>query len=402
MLRRELYLKRIELYVGRDVVKLITGVRRSGKTTLLRQLIAEMEDSGIPEDSIFYFNFEGLVYSYFSSAQALMEMLASFLQGRQERSYLFLDELPPMPGWAKALADLRADFDCEFFVCASNTKLLYDGYARELNYRYVRIEVYPFVFSEYLALMRERGEDGDRSQEELFADYLNRGAMPAVYQMEEESRTSFLQDSYSAIILKDVVQCNKLRDISHIDKIMGFVLSHIGETFSPKSIRDYVRSQDVIISVDTVYSFLSALCASGLIYRVPRYDIKNSKELETQEKYYICDLGLRNAAVGGEPLSEKAALENVLFMELLSRGFKVYVGKQGRYQIDFMAVKSEDRTYLNCASQLEGNEAIRQAFQPLMKIKDNYFKMVLSLDPEIHVNKGGIVNYPLLQFLTQT
>lgn len=401
MLRRELYLKRIELYVGRDVVKLITGVRRSGKTTLLNQLIAEMEESGIPQEAILYFNFDGLVHSYFSTAQALKELLGAYLQNRSGRTYIFLDELPPIAGWAKALAELRALFDCEFFVCASNTKLLYEGYAKELNYRYVRIEVYPFVFSEYLALMKERGEDSDRSQEELFADYLKRGAMPAVYQMEEEVSAPFLQDSYSAIILKDVVQCNKLRDISHIDKIMAFVLSHIGETFSPKSIRDYVRGQGVTISVDTVYSFLSALCASGLIYRVPRYDIKNSKQLETQEKYYICDLGLRNAAVGDAQLSEKAALENVLFMELLSRGFKVYVGKQGRYQIDFMAVKSENRTYLNCVPQLEGNEAIRHAFQPLMKIKDNYFKMVLSMDPETRVNKGGIVNYPLLQFLTQ-
>ena len=402
MLRRELYLKRIELYVGRDVVKLITGVRRCGKTTLLHQLIAEMHENGIAEENIIYLNFEGLLYSYFSKTEELTEMLQAFLEAASGHAYVFLDELPAIEGWARVLADLMGRYDCEFFVCVSGNRLFYDGYAGELGYRYVRIEVYPLVFSEFLALAAQQKAYADLTKDELFAAFLKRGAMPAAYAVDADTAKANLRDTYSAIILRDVVQANKLRDVFHIDKIMNFLFCHIGETFSPKGIKDYVRGQGVTISVDTVYSFLDALSGAGLIYRVPRYDIKNGKQLETQEKYYVCDLGMRNAAVGDEDLPVAAALENILFMELLSRGFKVYVGKQGKWQIDFMAAKAEDRTYLNVRQSLQDNEAIRAAFQPLLKIKDNYFKMVLSLDPETQVNKGGIINYPLMQFLEQS
>ncbi|MDO4265994.1 MAG: ATP-binding protein [Eubacteriales bacterium] len=403
MLKRDLYLKRIEMYVGRDVVKLITGVRRCGKTTIIHQLIDEMKEGGVPEENILYLNFESLLYSYFRASQDLMEMLSEFLNSMQGHSYVFLDELPDIKGWALVLSQLMERYDCEFFVISSNQQIFGDDFAKALSYRYVRIEVYPLVFSEYLELARTDELLAGCTQEELFADFRRRGTMPAVYDMHcgDSARQIYLCDTYRAILLKDVVECHKLRDIAHIDKIMHFILGHIGETFSPKTIRDYVKAQGVTISVDTVYSFLSALMDSGLIYRVPRYDIKNDKPLETQEKYYICDLGMRDAAFGTSELSTKAAMENILYMELLSRGFKVYVGKQGRHQIDFMAVKQEDRTYLNCCETIEDKEAVKQAFQPLVKIRDNYFKMVLSLDPETKINKGGIINCPLLQFLMQ-
>lgn len=403
MIKRELYLKRIEMYVGRDVVKLITGVRRCGKTTIVKMLIQEMKESGIPEENILYLNFEALLYAYFSDAASLHEMLGEFLSNMHGHSYIFLDELPAISGWAAALADLRGRFDCEFFVIASNQQLFDDGFAAALGYRYVRIEVYPLVFSEYLGFAAGDEQLSRLSQEELFRDFMKRGSMPAVYAAGggEDFRDIFLRDTYHAILLKDVVQCNKLRDISHVDKIMHFILGHIGETFSPKSIRDYVKDQSVTISVDTVYSFLDALMGANLIYRVPRYDIKSDKQLETQEKYYICDLGMRDAAYGSEALPTEAVLENILYMELLSRGFKVYVGKQGRYQIDFMAVRQEDRTYLNCCETVAGQDAVKREFNPLMKIRDNYFKMVLSMDPETKVNKGGIINFPLIQFLMQ-
>ena len=404
MIRRELYLKRIEMYVGRNEVKLITGVRRCGKTVIIKQLIEEMKESGIPEENILYLNFESLLYTYFNEAAGLREMLAEFLASIRGHVYVFLDELRDIPGWAGVLAELMQQHDCEFFVISSNSHLFYDGFARELGYRYVRIEVFPLVFSEYLDFVRQDEAMKELSQEALFQDYLRRGSMPAVYGMNcsEEARDTYLKDLYHAILLKDVVQCNKLRDISHIDKIMNYILEHIGETFSPKALKDHVREQGVTISVDTVYSFLNALMGAGLIYRVPRYDIKNDKKLETQEKYYICDLGMRNAAYGSAELSLKAAMENVLFMELLSRGFRVYVGKQGRYQVDFMAVKQEDRTYLNCCETVDSKEAAKGAFTPLVKIRDNYFKMVLSMDPETKINKGGIINFPLIQFLIQS
>ena len=401
MLRRDLYIKKLEMYTGRDVCKIITGVRRCGKTTIIKQFIEELKQGGVPEENIIYINFEGLIYNYFTSQEALRDMLAEFINGAAGHCYVFLDEVQGVSSWAKVCSEMMNLFDCDIYVSSSGSGIFYDGFQKDLSYRYIRIDVYPFIFSEFAEYAASDEKLASLSPEELFDVYIRRGAFPAVYSMDEAAAESWLKDTYSAIVLKDVVQCNRLRDISHIDKITGYIMSNIGEIYSPKGMRDYIRDQGITISVDTVYSVLDALCASGLIYRVPRYDIKNDKELETQEKYYVCDTAMMDAIMGGEGSARRRAMENILHTELLTRGFKVYVGKQGRYQVDFMAVKSEDRTYLNCCEYLSSNEAIRTEFNPLVKIRDNYFKMVLSMDEETKVNKGGIINFPLIKFLLQ-
>ncbi len=389
------------MYTGRDVCKLISGVRRAGKSTVIKQFIEELSESGIPEENIIYIDFEGLIYNYFDKPSELRDMLLEYIHQAAGHCYIFLDEVGRVEGWGKICSELMNLFDCDVYVCGSGSSLFYDGYREDLAYRYVRIDVYPFIFSEFMAYATTEERYTEFSAEELFNIYLRRGAFPAVYGMDEDGARSFLKDTYSAIVLKDVVQANRLRDISHIDKIAGFIMGEPGELYSPKAIRDRIKERGVTISVDTVYSVLNALARSGLIYRVPRYDIKNDRELETQEKYYVCDVAMLNAVMGGDELARRVAMKNVLYTELLTRGFKIYSGKQGRYQIDFMAVKSEDRTYLNCCEYLNSNEAVRTQFTPMVKIKDNYFKMVLSMDEETKVNKGGIINYPLIRFLTE-
>ena len=401
MLKREMYLKRLEMYTGRDVVKIMTGVRRCGKTVIMKQFMDELRENGVPDENIIYLDFEKLIYNYFTSEAALREMLLEFLGAAAGHCYVFLDEVEDIRGWAKVCSELLNLFDCDVYVSSSNASLFYDGFQKDLSYRYVRIDVYPLIFSEFVELASTDEKLSGLSDEELFEVYLRRGAFPAVYSMDEEAAEAWLKDTYSAAILKDVVRCNGLRDINHIDKIAGYVMSNLSEVYSPKALRDYIKAQGVTISVDTVYSVLDALCGSGLIYRVPRYDIKNDKELETQEKYYVCDVAMRNQVMGGDEAARSVAMENVLHMELMTRGFKTYVGKQGRYQVDFMAVKSEDRTYLNCCEYLSSNEAIKREFNPLVKIRDNYFKMVLSMDTETKVNNGGIINFPLISFLLQ-
>ncbi len=409
MFRRDMYLKKLEMYADRNVVKIITGVRRCGKTTLIRQFIEELKEHGVPEENIFYVNLEGILYAYFHTPEGLRDMVTAYLEStRGQHCYIFLDEVECVQGWAQVASELLNLFDCDVYVSSSNAGVFQDGYAKTLDYRYVRIEVFPLTFSEYLELTA--GEPGHHAEEgaeplsrdELFRDYLRRGCMPGTYALKGDADPAdYLRNLYSAILLKDVVQCNKLRDISHLDKIMEFLISHAGETFSPKAVKDYVKQAGVTISVDTVYSFLDALVDSFLVYRVTRFDIKADRELETQEKYYLCDIGMRNAVMGDEGASFENAIESVLCLELLTRGFKVYVGKQNQSQIDFMAVKGEDRTYLNCCATIEDKEAVKQNFGPLVRIRDNYFKMVLSMDPETKINKGGIINYPLISFLSQ-
>lgn len=411
MLRR-LYLNKLEMYVDRNVVKIITGVRRSGKTTLIRQFIEELKESNIPDERIFYVNFEGVLYSYFNKSSDLRDMMLSFVESvNGEHCYIFLDELQCVEDWDEVIAEMLNLCDCDIYVSSSNASLLRGDFAKKLDYRYVKIDVYPLTFSEYLEMTA--GEPGHYAEEgseqlsrkELFDDYLRRGFMPGAYTGctadNEEFIKDYLRNVYNTILLKDVVQCNKLRDISHLDKIMEYILSHTGETFSPKSLRDHVKAQGVTISVDTVYSFLDALTGSYLIRKVPRYDIKADRELETHEKYYICDTAMRNAVMGDEGASYESMIETALCLELLARGFKLYVGKNNQSQIDFMGVKGDDRTYLNCCATVDDKDVAKKKFGSLVRIRDNYFKMVLSTDSETRINKGGIINYPITEFMAQ-
>mgnify|MGYP003314375461 CR=1 FL=1 len=409
MVQRDLYLKKLEMYAGREEVKIITGMRRAGKTTIIRQFIQELENGGISRENIVYINFEGLIYSYFRDTASLRGLLIEFLQEAHDRMYFFFDEMPCIEGWAEVLCEMMNFHNCEFYVIASNQTILYENFAKDLGYRYVKIDVYPLTFSEFLEFKKEEQKEEGAKEEEpdlivLLKEYLRRGGMPGIFSLEEKTEScveNYLRDTLSAALLRDVVQVGKLRDISHIDKILEFLMSHVGETFSPKAVKDYVKRQGITISVDTVYSFLDAFIGAGIIGRVKRFDIKDDRELETQEKYYMADLAMRNAAMGDEEVPLDAALENVLYTELLTRGFNVYVGKHGTSQVDFIARKGDDRTYLNVCAYLLDKETVKEEFGTLTKIRDNYFKMVLSMDEETKVNKGGIINYPITKFLVQ-
>ena len=409
MIKRTMYLEKLEMYLNRDVVKIITGVRRCGKTTLIRQFIEELKENGIPEENIIYLNFEAMIYAYFNRASDLRDMLFEFMEQSKGHTYIFLDEVQNIEGWANVASELLNLFDCDLYVSSSNSSVFKNDFAKVLGYRYVRIDVFPLTFSEYLAITAEEriipegSEAQAPSKEELFMDYLRRGSMPGTYSLKDDAdRTDYLSDLYNAIILKDVVQCNNLRDINHIDKIMEFILSHMGEVFSPKAVKDHVKKSGAVISVDTVYSCLDALTGAYLIYKVPRFDIKNDRVLETQEKYYICDPAMRDSVMKDEGPGIEAMLENALCLEMLQRGFSLYVGKQGQNIIDFMAMRGQDRTYLNCCETVSDRTEAKNNFGPLTRIRDNYFKMVLSMDSGTIINKGGIINYPIVDFLSES
>lgn len=440
MINRRSYLEKLEMYTNRNVVKIISGVRRSGKTTLIKEFIEELKASGVPDSNIIYLNFESITYAYYKSAAALRDTLNEFLHDSADHMYIFLDEAENIDGWASVCSEMMNLYNCEFYVSSSNSSLFKNDFGKVLDYRFVRIDVFPLSFVEYMDAFSDeealkdshkeldsinKAEDTDDSilkddasfpeekspsdfsskqvlLKESFFNYLKRGSMPGVYSIEDENcARDYLNDVYNTIILKDVVQCNNLRDVDHIDRIMEFVMRHIGETYSPKAIKDYCVSQGAVISVDTVYDCLEALTGAFLLNKVPRYDIKASRKLETQEKYYLCDPAMASACLVDEEPSLKAQLENILCNELLSRGFGLYVGKSGRSLVDFMGVRGQDRTYLNVCESIAEKDAQKKAFSPLLRIRDNYFKMVLSLDPETFVNKGGIINYPLIRFLSE-
>lgn len=452
MIRRKLYLDKLEMYLNRDVVKIITGVKRCGKTTLVLQFIDELKAAGVPEENIIYINFESLIYSYFTKSSQLREMLIEFVNAASGHVYIFLDEVQGIENWAEVASEFINLFDCDVYVTASDSSVFGFDFAKILSYRYIRIEVYPFTFGEYLDLkaaedeaaaneaalyggteagrylnhgndpyggaktaayagngygseadpMAGQGIHASKTKEEHFRDYLRFGFMPGIYSLKnpEQSR-EYLSNLYGSIILDNVVRRGNLRDIAHIDKIMEYIYTHMGEVYSPKTIKDYIKDSGVIISVDTVYSILEALSGAYIIYKIPRFDIKSDRKLETQEKYYACDIAMRNALVRDNGLGLEASIENALCIEMLQRGFRLYVGKQGKHTVDFMAMRGKDRTYINCAVSVADKDAAKKEFGVLTRIKDNYFKMVLSMDTETIVNKGGIINYPIVGFLSE-
>lgn len=401
MIVRNLYLQRMKAYLGSPEIKIITGTRRSGKTTLVMQMMNELKKEGVDEENIIYIDLENLMYLYLNRTEDLRALLVSILERKKGHCCLFLDELNRVDRWALICREIAESFDCDIFVISSSKSVMYEGFESDLCYCYVNIEIYPLLFSEYLELVKGRTGYQGKSMNELFLEYIRKGSFPAVYSMDDNVIGNYLKDTYSAIILKDVVQGNNLRDISHIDKIMSYIMDHIGEIFSPKMIKDYIKERGLTISVDTVYSILNALIDAGIVFKLQRYDIKVDKYLETQEKYYVCDLNMRSQVTGDFSIGFEQAIENTLYMELVSRGFKVSLGKLGKYIIDFRAEKNQDITYINCCYKLDTEEKIKEKFTPLLKIRDNYFKMVISMDESTTINKGGIINYPLISFLTQ-
>ncbi|MDO4438817.1 MAG: ATP-binding protein [Eubacteriales bacterium] len=401
MIVRNLYLQRMKAYIERPEIKIITGTRRSGKTTLIMQMMNELKKDGVNSENIIYMDFESLMYLYLNKTEDFKNLLWSVLESKNGHCYLFLDELKGVDRWALVCREISENFDCDIFAISSTKSVMYEGFDSDLCYCYVNIEIFPLLFSEYLELIKGRTGYQGKNMNELFLEYIRKGSFPAVYSMDDNVIGNYLKDTYSSIILKDVVQFNNLRDISHIDKIMSYIMDHIGEIFSPKMIKDYIKERGLTISVDTIYSILDALIAAGVIFKVQRYDIKTSKTLETQEKYYVCDLNMRSQVTGDFSIGFEQAIENTLYMELMSRGFKVSLGKIGKYIIDFRAEKNQDVTYINCCYKLDSEEKIDEKFTPLLKIRDNYFKMVISMDEATVINKGGIINYPLISFLKQ-
>ena len=268
MVKRDLYLKKLEMYAGRDEVKIITGMRRAGKTTIIRQFIEELENEGVPRESIVYINFEGLIYSYFRDAASLRGLLIEFLREARERMYFFFDEIPDIGGWAEVLCEMMNLHNCEFYVISSHQSILYEGFAKELGYRYVKIDVYPLTFSEFLEFKKEEQKEAGIAEEEdsdlivLLKEYMRRGGMPGIFSLEEKTEgclDNYLRDTLSAALLRDVVQVGKLRDISHIDKILEFLMTNPGHVFSAEEIYTHVWDSEAYSVENTVMVHISRI-----------------------------------------------------------------------------------------------------------------------------------------------
>lgn len=402
MITRERYMCQIRDFMDKPVVKVITGMRRCGKSALLELTREELRARGIAESNIISINFESLRYESLKDFRALYAEISRRAEGLDGRIYILLDEIQEVESWEQVINSLRVDFDCDIYVTGSNAKLLSGELATLLAGRYVEIRVYPLDFREYLDFAAENPEEAGLSQQEQFANYLRFGGLPGIHQMKwEESRVmQYLHDIYSSVLLKDVIARNRIRDTALLENIILYLMDNIGNTFSAKTISDFLKSQGRKLSAETVYNYLKALESAFLIHKVVRFDIKGRRILETQEKYYLADLGLRHAVIGYRDNDIAGVLENTVYLELLRRGWTVHIGKQDVAEVDFVASRTDERLYIQVCYVLTPENTERE-FAPLEAIPDNYEKLVLSTDTLLRINRGGIRQKNIVDFLLE-
>ena len=389
--------------MDKPVIKVITGMRRCGKSALLELIREELISRGVEEKNIISFNFESLRYEALKDYRALYTEIARQVQNTCGRVYLLLDEIQEVTSWEQVINSIRVDFDSDIYITGSNARLLSGELATLLAGRYVEIRVYPLDFQEYLDFAASDPQESSLSRQEHFANFLHFGGLPGIHQMKwsEDRLMQYLHDIYNSVLLKDVIARNKIRDTALLEGIVLYLMDNIGNTFSAKTISDFLKSQGRKLSTETVYNYLKALENAFLIHKAERFDIKGKRILETREKYYLSDLGLRHAVIGYRDNDISGILENTIYLELKRRGWSVCIGKQDMKEIDFVASRADERLYIQVCYVLTPENADRE-FGPLEAIPDNYEKLVLSTDTLLKVNRGGIRQKNIVDFLLET
>ena len=398
MYKRNLYLSRILPFLDKPVIKVITGMRRTGKSCFLHLVANHLEETGVDPCQIMFINLDSLEFEmlkdYRQLNQFVQEKAAVLGKGK---IHLFIDEVQEVAGWEKCIESLFAENRFDLFITGSNAHMLSSELATYLSGRYVEFPIYSLGFQEYLQFMKR--EEDDRM--ESFAAYLKTGGFPALPHFDQDLDViyQYIGSLYNTILLKDVIKRNNLRNVSLLENITRYTFDNIGNIFSAKKIADYLKSQRIAVGIETVQNYLAHICSTFALYKVPRYDIKGKRLLELHEKYYLGDIGLRNALIGYRESDISGILENIVFLELKRRGYTVHIGKLDTAEIDFIATKANEKIYIQVTYLLASDETIEREFKPLLQVQDNYPKYVLSMDTLFGNDYEGIRRLNLIDFL---
>ncbi len=396
MILRQAYLNQIIPLINKNLIKVIAGVRRSGKTVLLGQIRDYLLSQGIPQERIISISLESKRNKKYKDGDVLYNYLLSVCEKIDGKIYIFLDEIHETSKWEEVVSSLMVDLDCDLYITGSNSKLLSGEYATLIAGRYVKIDVYPFTLSEAKEMTIQTGKY--TSDEALFQDYLRYGGLPLRYSLEDISIEPYLSDTYDAIVIKDIIGRNKIKDAHLLTLILNFLMDNIANTFSARSIVSALATQGIKTSVDTVVTYVDYIKNALIVLSANRYDIKGKKLLTTNEKYYSVDLGLRNVVKNNNEIDYNKLYENIVYLELLQRGYRVRVGKTDDYEIDFIAYKGNDIIYVQVCYLLSSPETIEREFGNLERINDNYPKYVISGDlPDF--SRNGIKHFNIINFL---
>lgn len=396
MIIREAYISQIVPLIDKNLIKVLTGVRRSGKTVLLSQIQDYLLKNGRSESQIINISLESKKNKKFKDGDVLYEYLISACEKLNAKAYIFLDEIQVVSGWEEVVSSLLVDIDCDIYITGSNSKLLSGELATLIAGRYIQIHVYPFTLSEAKQMLEQNGKF--KSDEVLFQDYLKYGGLPMRFSLEEISLEAYLSDTYDAIVVKDIIQRNNIKDTNLLNIILAFLMDNIANPFSARSIVAALKQEGINTTVETVIAYIDYIKKAMVVYSAQRYDIKGKKLLTTNEKYYTVDLGLRNCVKASGEFDYNKLYENIVYLELLYRGYDVKVGKTDDYEIDFVAYKGSDTLYVQVCYLLASVETVEREFGNLERIKDNYPKYVISGDlPDF--SRNGIRHYNIIKFL---
>ena len=399
MIKREMYMNRIRPFIGSDLIKVLTGIRRSGKSVMLELIKDELLSRGVCDTQMISINFENMNHAHLCNATALHDEILQRTANIQGKIYLFFDEIQEVSDWEKCINSFRVEMDCDIYITGSNAKLLSGELATYLAGRYVEFVIYPFSFAEFMELYRTVYPT--LSDAQCFQQYLTIGGMPYLSNLRYETEAShqYLQDLYNSVELKDIVKRNNIRDVDLLERIVAYITANIGTPFSSTSISKYLKSEGRAVSPETVLNYIKACTDAFLFYQVKRQDLQGKKILSVNEKYYVADHGIREAVFGGNLKDINLVLENIVYMELLRRGYNVSVGKLDDLEVDFVAVNQESTIYIQVAATVRDENTLQRELRPLQRINDNYPKLILTLDDDPNADYAGIRRINALEWL---
>lgn len=389
---REKYINKIKPIINKPIIKILTGMRRVGKSSLLHIIKDEILKDVADENKI-YINFESTNLLSINNVNSLLEYLKPLLEDVKGKVYFFFDEIQVIDGWEEVISDLKHNRDYDIFLTSSNKKLI-----SNLSEKYVEFEIQPFTFSEF----KKAFENMELSKENLFYKFIQLGGLPFLkyFDLDETPSFEYLNDIYNTVLVKDVLQYNNIRDVDLFNHIFSYVLTNIGQSFSASSIKTYLKNKNKNISVDTILNYLEYCNIAFLIKKVPRYDILSKKTLKVDEKYYLTDHGFRQAT--GFPITQdiKRILENIVYIELLSRGYEVKVGKVKDKEINFIAKKEKSLSYYQISYKIRDEKTRERIFETYNSITDNFPKYVLSMDHS-NFSQDGVIHKNIIDFLLE-
>ena len=400
MTKRELYIEKIKSFIDKDIIKVLTGIRRSGKSVMLKLIMEELKQNGIDEKQFININFENLINRELTTADKLHKYILKKASEIKKKCYIFLDEIQEVKDWEKCINSLRVneEYNFDIYITGSNAKLLSGELSTYLAGRYVEFVIYPFSFKEFLDTLKSIQQS--ISIREAFQKYIKFGGMPFLYNLvfEEEPSLQYLKDIYSSIILKDITQRNKIRDTDLLERVINYLIMNVGNNFSATSISKFFKSENRKVSVETILNYIKAAEEAFLIYKVSRDDLIGKKILNVNEKYYIADHGIRESILESNQRDINQIFENIIYLELLRKGYNIKVGKVDNLEVDFVCTKGNEKLYIQVAYLLASPETIEREFSSLEKINDNYPKYLISMD-EFDMSRNGIRHINIIDFL---